>query len=257
MKKKGKLNSAILLTLAIAMSFVAVYAFSSNQATVQSTVSAPLKIELSRPENKTYDTCSVFLSFPMNFMPSWIGYSLDGEANVTVDGLVIGTRTADLVDGSHSVVIYANDSAGNMCHSRTVYFTVDTRPPVITVFSPQNKTYATNAVLMNATSDEVTSWMGYSLDGQASVAVPENMTLSGLTDGTHSLVVYVKDAAGNVGTSETIFFSVAASNDSAFQLWILSAIVAILAVGATILIYMISARRNRPSEKLMGTSEAQ
>ncbi|HVO37321.1 MAG TPA: hypothetical protein VMT01_04045 [Candidatus Acidoferrum sp.] len=257
MNKKGKLDFTVVLTLVIAVSFVVVYVFSSNQATVQGTATSSLGIVISRPENKTYCTRCIFLSFPMNFMPSWIGYSLDGNANVTVEGLVIGTWTAELVDGSHSVVVYANDSVGNMCHSRTVYFTVDTRSPVITVFSPQNKTYATNAVLVNATSDEAVSWMGYSLDGQANVAVPENMTLSGLSDGTHSLVVYVKDAAGNVGTSETIFFSVAADNGSAFQLWILTAVVVILAVGAAVLIYVTRARKNRPSEKLMGTSETQ
>jgi hypothetical protein len=40
------------------------------------------------------------------------------------------------------------------------------------------------------------------------VTIPGNTTLNGLTDGSHSLVVYANDTAGNVGASETVTFGV-------------------------------------------------
>jgi multisubunit Na+/H+ antiporter MnhC subunit len=243
----------IVLVAAVFLTSVVPKSFSFDEKALQSGDIKPPSIAISTPRNVTYSVNHVALSIAINENPYWIGYCLDERDIVTVSG---NTMITDLSDGTHSLTVYANDSAGNMGQSKTVYFTIDTRPPVIMLFSPQNKTYATNAVLVNVTSDETVSWIGYSLDGQVSVAVPENMTLSELTDGTHSLVVYVKDAAGNVGTSETIIFSIAA-NDSTFQLWILSAIVVILAVGATILVYVIRARRSKPSDKLMETSEAQ
>jgi len=41
------------------------------------------------------------------------------------------------------------------------------------------------------------------------VTITENTTLTVLSLGEHSLIVYAKDTAGNTGTSETIYFSVA------------------------------------------------
>jgi hypothetical protein len=255
MREKVKFPLLLVIVFVVAVFSMSVVpkGFSFDERTLQSEDVKPPSIAISTPRNATYGANHVALSIAINENPFWMGYCLDEQDIVTVSG---NTMITDLSDGTHSLTVYANDSVGNMGQSKTVCFTIDTRPPVIMLFSPQNKTYVTNAVLVNVTSDEAVSWMGYSLDGQVSVAVPENMTLSELIDGTHSLVVYVKDAAGNVGTSETIVFSVAA-NDNVFQLWILSATVVILAVGAAVLIYVIRARRSKPSGKLTETLEAQ
>ena len=78
------------------------------------------------PKNTTYATTSVGLAFTPSKTVSWIGYSLDGLANVTVTGNVSMT----ISDGQHDLVIYANDTAGQMGASEKIYFTVDTKPPV-------------------------------------------------------------------------------------------------------------------------------
>jgi len=82
-------------------------------------------------------------------------------------------------------------------------------PPAISIFSPENKTYAANHVDLNFAISEPTSWIGYSLDGQANVTIAGNTNLSGLSDGSHRLVVYAKDTDGKTGTSETIYFTIA------------------------------------------------
>ena len=93
-------------------------------------------------------------------------------------------------------------------YSSKVNFTIDT-PPRISLISPEkNATYGINNVSLTFTVSEPTSWIGYSLDGQANATITGNTTLSGLPDGSHNLVVYANDTAGNIGTSETVYFSI-------------------------------------------------
>jgi hypothetical protein len=46
------------------------------------------------------------------------------------------------------------------------------------------------------------------LDGGASVAIAGNTTLSGLAEGTHTVVVEAEDLAGSVGSSSPVTFTV-------------------------------------------------
>jgi len=99
--------------------------FSYNHSTleiiIQGTDITPPTISILSPENKTYTTENVSLSF-----------------NVTVGGNV---TLESLPDGTHSVVVFANDTVGNMGNSSAVHFTVDTTPPNIVILSPENTTY--------------------------------------------------------------------------------------------------------------------
>jgi hypothetical protein len=83
--------------------------------------------------------------------------------------------------------------------------------PELQVCSPRNKTYPTPRVQLNFTVDEPVLKVTYTLDGRENITAFGNTTLSGLADGVHSVTVYAYDALGNVGDSETVFFSVAAS----------------------------------------------
>jgi hypothetical protein len=47
----------------------------------------------------------------------------------------------------------------------------------------------------------------YSLDGDDNVTVAGNATLTGLAYGYHNVTVYAIDKLGNIGTSETVFFT--------------------------------------------------
>jgi len=80
----------------------------------------PPTITVLSPENSTYSGRIVPLNFTVNdYSPiSWMGYSLDGQANATVTGNI----TLNVGAGSHSVVVYANDTYGNMGSSNVVYF---------------------------------------------------------------------------------------------------------------------------------------
>jgi hypothetical protein len=84
----------------------------------------------------------------------------------------------------------------------------DTTPPDITIISPENKTYGVTNVWLNFTVDEPTSWVGYSLDGADNATVTGNKLLINLTDGSHHVTVYANDTLGNMGASDTVYFSV-------------------------------------------------
>jgi len=84
----------------------------------------------------------------------------------------------------------------------------ETTPPSIAILSPENTTYAVNASIpLTFTVDEFTSWMGYSLNGQANLTITGNMTLPTLSDGWHHVTVYANDTFGNIGFA-TVYFTV-------------------------------------------------
>ncbi len=71
-------------------------------------------------ENKTYNQRDLPLDFTVNEPTAWVGYSLDKEANVTLNG----NTTLKFEEGLHSIVVYANDTAGNMGSSEMIYFSI-------------------------------------------------------------------------------------------------------------------------------------
>jgi len=117
----------------------------------------PPAISLLSPENKTYPINDVPLTFTVNEAVSWIGYSLNGQANITITG---NSTLFGLPDGLRYVVVYANDTVGNMGASSTVYFTVDTTPPNITSITqipPSSNVLPEDEVKVNATVTDAIS----------------------------------------------------------------------------------------------------
>ncbi len=165
----------------------------------------PPAIDVVSPESRAYNVSSISLVFTATKTIDWSGYSLDSLANVTGDE---NTLITGLSDGNHSVVVYANDTLGNMGVSNTVYFSVDTTRPAILILSPENKVYGTNEIPLNFTTHEPVSWLAYSLDGEDNVTTSKNITLAGLTNGAHNLTVYANDTVGNMGVSATIHFNI-------------------------------------------------
>ncbi|MCJ7469569.1 right-handed parallel beta-helix repeat-containing protein [Candidatus Bathyarchaeota archaeon] len=129
----------------------------------------------------------------------WSEYT-DIDNNSGPDQNITGTP-----DGiwDHPYIIDANNT-----DHYPLKFPYETRPPTITILSPENKTYAVNASIpLTFTVDEFATWMGYSLDGQANVTITVNATLPTLLDGWHHVTVYANDTFGNMG-SAAVYFTV-------------------------------------------------
>ncbi|MDH5704101.1 MAG: right-handed parallel beta-helix repeat-containing protein, partial [Aigarchaeota archaeon] len=124
-------------------------------------------------------------------------------------------------------------------------------PLVITVLTPENKTYLADDVPLVFTVSRPATWIGYSLDGQANVTIADNTTLLDLSDGPHSIRVFAEDAHGIIGASETVHFSVkdATPPTPAFPLEILAVIVVVIGAAAAVsILYLIKTRRARKPE---------
>jgi hypothetical protein len=178
----------------------------------------PPKIQILTPCNTIYATASVPLTFTVNKAVSWIGYSLDGQANVTILG---NTTLTTLQEGTHHVVVYANDTCGLMGASSTVYFSVDTLPPEITdvrQFPSKDGVYAEDEVMVNAIVTDAVSgvksvslFYAYANSSGIWISVVRNMirldgnvwsaTLPRFPYGTN--VTYAVSAEDNVGNSIT------------------------------------------------------
>jgi len=81
----------------------------------------PPRISIRAPLDRTYNATDVPLNFIVREPVSWMGYSLDGQANVTITG---NTTLSELSYGSHNLTVYANDIAGNTGYSKTIYFSI-------------------------------------------------------------------------------------------------------------------------------------
>jgi len=191
-------------------------------------------ISIISPSNSTYTPQSLTLNLTVkSFLDSskaniTIVYSVDGKTNTTIDTqstpvhmgiqsyyLITGLATLpEMPEGPHSITVYGKYEFPGSYHNigldnRTVYFTVnDGNPPIISNLSLENRTYNQNDLSLNFSLDETTSWVGYCLDGKANITAAENATLTGLSDGSHCVVIYANDTAGNVGASEIVTFSI-------------------------------------------------
>jgi N-acetylneuraminic acid mutarotase len=166
----------------------------------------PPELRVLSPENLTYTSDNVELVLSVNRPTTWIGYSLDGRVNATVKGDEV---LSGLSDGQHRLIVYVNDTFGNLVSSGAVYFAVDTLPPQLVVFSPENRSYGESDIQSVFTVDEPVSWMGYSLDGRDNVTVTANVTLAVVQDGSHNITFYAIDLAGHTGASSTVYFNIA------------------------------------------------
>jgi len=108
-------------------------------------------------------------------------------------------------------------------------------PPSVCLISPENMVYTSADVTLEFTINKQTSWMGYSLDGQETVTITGNTTLSGLSSDSHSVTVYAKGLLGNMGNSDTIWFNVAESFPTVPVA--VTSVAAIVFVGVGLIVY--------------------
>lgn len=96
-----------------------------NYSSVDFEVKSAVGITILSPQNQTYNTYSLPLNFTLNRAAAWVGYSLDGQENVTTMG---NTTLAGVTYGLHTLTIYANDTEGNTDTSEAIIFNVVPSP---------------------------------------------------------------------------------------------------------------------------------
>jgi N-acetylneuraminic acid mutarotase len=104
---------------------------------------SPPVVSVVSPENKNYNSSSVSLAFTVNKPVAWLGYSLDGQENVTING---NTTIAGLPNSLHNVTVYAKDSFENTGASETISFSIDVPFPLVPVAAASGASIAVVAV---------------------------------------------------------------------------------------------------------------
>jgi N-acetylneuraminic acid mutarotase len=158
---------------------------------------------------------------------------------------VIGgfTETFDMFWNSH-VTLYATNEQYTPFGYGTPDPSYDGTAPEIAVTSPENKTYYTADVALNFTANEPVFSVHYELDGETAVEISGNTTIAGLAIGVHNVTVFGVDAAGNMGVSETISFTIAKEPETfsirlvAAVAIVVVAVVLVAAVGVGLSIYL-------------------
>jgi parallel beta-helix repeat protein len=172
-----------------------------------------------------------------------------------------------LVTGPYEVTIdntapsYVNDSLHDDGATRWMYFNypnsgrevsiqgVDKTVPNVSLLSPENRTYDASKVQLVFSVDGSISSIAYSLDDKANATIDGNTTISGISQGTHHVVVYVKDLAGNMGSSVRVYFGVSVGGETPIVQWVVIVIVAGVVVTVALLVYF---RRRRNRTKIVG-----
>jgi N-acetylneuraminic acid mutarotase len=105
--------------------------------------------------------------------------------------------------------------------------------PIIVVSSPQNRNYPSKNVSVTFNIDESAIWMGYRLDQREITTIEGNITVEGLTDGSHNITIYAKGSSGSIGKSDTVNFSIGVQPKSEG----VSTLEIITATGITIIVF--------------------
>ena len=109
-----------------------------------------------------------------------------------------------------------------------------TVPPTISVTPQHNSTFTPKEKLVFEVNKPVTT-MSYSLDGQANVTFTGTLTLTETTNGAHNITAYASDKYGNVGASETVYFTVKQENEP--FIWLIVVAVAVACCLAVLIVH--------------------
>ena len=216
-----------------------------------------------------------------------VGYNLDGSNNSlyslyisppagTSQSIHISRTLTGLLEGEHSIAVYASCvsyteytrdwayhangykqpmgsataySAAVWGSSGEIQFVVDAVPLRVTVLSLENETYKSGDVPLSFVVSEATSWIGYGLDDEATQTVNGNTTLTGLSDGTHTITVYATDTAGATGKSQPVTFNIKTQqtepqpSEPFPTTWIAAAVLIVVVVGAGLAVYFRKSKR--------------
>lgn len=189
---------------------------SPSNNTAYNTSRVPLTFNVTAPYSRTASSSTVQR---VTYETDWQKEAID-VLQGSQEQPSLNLQLSNIPEGQHIIVIravgnglYVNEKELSykeffISSTAVVSFTIDRTAPSVLVLPPENVSSAL-ALPLNLTVNEAYSKIAYSLNGQQNVTVTGNSTLPHLAAGYYNVTFYVWDVAGNVGSSETVNFSVA------------------------------------------------
>jgi putative lipoic acid-binding regulatory protein len=180
-------------------------------------------VVIDNPTATTYTTSQVDINATIIDTTSSVDTVLaeiDNTVNITLvlyGGNLYFNDTYLFSDGAHTIIIFANDTEGNMNSTESVTFTIVTNAPNVTIQYPTTTTYTNSQVDINVTVIESTTSVDTVL---AEIDNSVNITLvfdSGnlfinetyiFPDGIHTIRIFANNTEGFMNSTETVTFTV-------------------------------------------------
>jgi hypothetical protein len=178
----------------------------------------PPEIYVFSPENITYTTSTIYFNASATEdISTWI-VNYNGT-NITLSNI---NTTLEVLDGSYQLLMYGSDSSGNFGLNNSIYFTVDTSPPIITniTINPSSvglgqivniTVNVTDPSLVNSVLAQITRPGGSSVNYTMTEYATDlyyNDTYRGWYNGSYEVVVYAYDSLDNLGYNDSESFDV-------------------------------------------------
>ena len=194
----------------------------SNQNFVVSLDSVAPNLTINSPLNETYSLSSILFNVTASDDSgiSECVYSLDGLVNISMTNIA-GTdyynyTNSSMVEGSHNVIFYCNDSYGNTNTSDTIYFGVDTTAPTLDLNKNSSQLeYGQDVININWSASDsnldsvifnVTLLNGSLVYSSLNSSGDINLTSLNLTSlGVYTINLYANDSSGNENSTSDNF----------------------------------------------------
>jgi len=179
--------------------------------TAPATPAAPVLAHDTGASSSDHITTDPTITYPAPASGDVLLYSTDG---VHFSSTAPTFATDGSADGSHTVAIEEQDTAGNISHAASLTFTLDTIAP------PAPAAPVLTADTGASTSDHITSdptisypapasgdVLLYSTDGVHFSATAPTFATDGSADGSHTVTIEEQDTAGNISHAASLTFT--------------------------------------------------
>lgn len=174
-------------------------------------ISLPI-ISMISPLNTTYDFSNLIVNIQtINATNVWWN---NGTTNISYN-IAAPPIFYNFSEGSHTIIAYANNSAGEVSANVTFFVNLtrpiipDTTAPVITVISPQLITYNTSNISLEIiTNENATAWFSFNNTNTTMTALNSThftSILNNLSNGNYTIIFYARDSSENVGNTSISF----------------------------------------------------
>jgi len=161
-------------------------------------------IQIQSPTNTSYNYQTIWFNATADEpIDTWIV-----NYNGTNQTIPINS-TLEVADGSYQLLLYANDSFGNVGLNDSIWFSVDTTSPTLTILSPSNTTYYTNQLVRvnfsGTDTNDISNFWYHNGTENKTFTTEEYLNL---TNNSYTFIFYANDSLNNIA-NYSISFTVA------------------------------------------------